>query len=73
MADARNPGPLDRIAAALERIAHSLDVVVSQQRAKRTAKVKRSKPQHRPPRMVEVDDVSRRRAEQALRRAGVLS
>ncbi len=61
----------DRIASALERIAHNLDTLVAQQRQTRAAKTKRTRPQYRGPALVPVDEVSQKRADAALRRAGL--
>jgi hypothetical protein len=61
--------PAERIAAALEAIAHSLSVGVELQRDKRrrAAKVRR---QHRPPAGPPPDDLAKQLAKQALRRIG---
>lgn len=61
---------LDRIASALERIAAALERPGVAPPASATAKRKRARPQYNPPRLVPVDDLSSRRAEKALRRAG---
>ncbi len=64
--------PIDRIAAALERIATSLELAgPGARRDTKPGKRKRAKPTFHPPRLVEVDDVSKERARKALRRAGV--
>jgi hypothetical protein len=73
---------LARIAAALERIAGALEHLAGAQevagavgeivrRNAKPAKKKRARPQYHPPRLVEVDDVSRARAARALRRHGL--
>lgn len=62
---------LARIASALERIAAALELG-SHARKRSTGKTKRARPQYRPPApTVPIDDISRERAKQALRRAGL--
>jgi hypothetical protein len=69
VSNARNE--LDRIASALERIAAALERPEAVPPASATGKRKRARPQYNPPRLVPVDDLSRVRANKALRRAGL--
>jgi hypothetical protein len=63
--------PSERIAAALEAIAHSLAVGVELQRDKRRkAGAPRAKRQHRPPPGPPPDELAVQLAKQALRRIG---
>lgn len=63
--------PEERIAAALESIAHSLAVGVELQRDKRRkASAPKFRRQHRPPAGPPPDDLAKQLAKQALRRIG---
>jgi hypothetical protein len=63
--------PAERIAAALEAIAHSLAVGVELQRDKRRrAAAPKVRRQHRPPAGPPADDLAKQLAKQALRRIG---
>lgn len=72
---ARIAAALERIAAALERDAGATGRVrdVRLNLEPQPSKKKRARPQYHPPRLVEVDDVSRARAARALRRHGYVT